>query len=352
MSVNLKAVLYKHKKTGAEVMSVSNDDENKGFGVVFRLVICGVHKYKSSFFEQFLLSSSLIRKDSGASTACVFSLGSTDVSWMILWVFPVAISCGNTFILNPSEKAPSNWLFWDIVSAICDDDDIEVVSFVGSDAPSYSSPLDCIHLLYDLHLLHHVHNIFLIFSQFKAQLYMCGRPFANNSKGAKANMGTKNYAVVMPCTNVEATLNALVALVLVLQGNGAQQLALVFVGGSKSREDKLAERTNVKERISKLIQAIVDSGAKLILDGRQVAVSKYELGNFIGPTILSDIKEDIECSKEELLGPVLLCMQVCPMFLRKYCYGTSICTGFGALARKFQIEIKTRQVCINAAAPK
>ncbi|KAK4739838.1 hypothetical protein R3W88_003535 [Solanum pinnatisectum] len=105
----------------------------------------------SSFFEQFLLSSSLIPKDIGASTACVCSSGSTDVSWMILW---------------------------DIVNAICDDDDIEVASFVGSDA---------------------------------AQLYMRGRPFANNSKGAMANMGTKNYAVVMPYTNVEATLNALVA---------------------------------------------------------------------------------------------------------------------------------------------
>ncbi|KAJ8572479.1 hypothetical protein K7X08_008990 [Anisodus acutangulus] len=65
----------------------------------------------------------------------------------------------------------------------------------------------------------------------------------------------------------------------------------------------------VKERISKLIQAYVDSGAKLDLDGRQIAVSKYELGNFIGPTILSDITEDIECSKEEILGPILLCMQ-------------------------------------------
>ncbi|KAJ8529936.1 hypothetical protein K7X08_036771 [Anisodus acutangulus] len=286
-----------------------------------------------------------------------------------LWMFPAAISCGNTFILKPSEKAPGACMILaelameaglpngvlniihgtnDIVNAICDDSDIEVVSFVGSDA---------------------------------AQLYMRGRPFANNSKCAKANMGAKNYAVVMPDANVEATLNALVAAGFGAAGQRCTTInTVVFVGGSNSWEDKLSERAKVlkvnagtepgadlgpviskqvKERISKLIQAIVDSGAKLVLDGRQITVSKYELGNFIGPTILSDIKEEIECSKEEILGPVLLCMQANSIdeainFVnrkKKYCSGTSIFTGSGALARKFQIEIETRQVCINTAVP-
>ncbi|XP_016468912.1 methylmalonate-semialdehyde dehydrogenase [acylating], mitochondrial isoform X2 [Nicotiana tabacum] len=286
-----------------------------------------------------------------------------------LWMFHVAISCGNTYILKPSEKSPGACKILaelvleaglpngvlniihgtnDIVNAICDDDDIEVVSFVGSDA---------------------------------AQLYMHGRPLANNSKCVKANAGAKNYAIVMPDANVEATLNALVAAGFGAAGQRCTTINIVvFVGGSNSWEDKLAERAKalkvnagtepgaalgpviskqVREHISKLIQAIVDSGARLVLDGRQIAVSKYESGNFFGPTILSDVTEDIECAKEEILGPVLLCMQANSIDEainlvnqnKKYCNGTSIFTGSGALARKFQIEIETRQVCINAAVP-
>ncbi|XP_060167970.1 uncharacterized protein LOC132598859 isoform X2 [Lycium barbarum] len=130
-------------------------------------------------------------------------------------------------------------------------------------------------------------------------------PSSYDSLLGKANMGAKNYAVVMPDANVEATLNALVAAGFGAAGQRCTTInTVVFVGGSNSWEDKLAERAKVlkvnagtepgadlgpviskqaRERISKLSHAIVDSGAILVLDGRQIAVPKYELGNFIGP---------------------------------------------------------------------
>ncbi|KAM3377459.1 hypothetical protein P3S68_009872 [Capsicum galapagoense] len=215
----------------------------------------------------------------------------------IVDIFPAAISCGNTFILKPAEKAPGACMIltelvmeaslpngvlsiihgtYNIVDAISDDDDIEVVSFVGS---------------------------------MLAQLYMRGRPFANKSKCAKANMGAKNYAVVMPDANVEATLNSLFAAGFGAAGQRCATINnVVFVGGSDSWEHKLVERAKVlkskcrnrtwgrprtsnqqtgayetlistpvgnlqliKEQISKLTQAVIDSGAKLVLDGRQIA---------------------------------------------------------------------------------
>ncbi|KAL6517585.1 Methylmalonate-semialdehyde dehydrogenase [acylating], mitochondrial [Orobanche minor] len=234
-------------------------------------------------------------------------------------MFPIAVTCGNTFILKPSEKAPGACLHLaelameaglpsgvlniihgtnDIIDAICDEDDIKVVSYVGSDAPG---------------------------------MYMHARASAN-CKRVQTNVGAKSHAVIMPDANIDATLNALVSAGF---GSAIQRCTaisiVIFVGGSMSWEDKLVERAmglkvdagtepgvdlgpvitkQVKERISRMVQAFVDDGARLILDGRKIVVPRYELGNFVGPTILTDITEDMDCYKEEILGPVLLCMKI------------------------------------------
>ncbi|KAL6505270.1 Methylmalonate-semialdehyde dehydrogenase [acylating], mitochondrial [Orobanche gracilis] len=272
-----------------------------------------------------------------------------------LLMFPIAVTCGNSFILKPSEKAPGDitsiflWIFGtqslvraclhlaelameaglpsgvlniihgtnDIIDAICDEDDIKLVSYVGSDAPG---------------------------------MYLHTRASAN-SKRVQTNVGTKSHAIIMPYANIDATLNALVSAGF---GSTVQRCTaisiVIFVGGSMPWEDKLVERAMglkvdagtepgvdlgpvitkqtrtiilpsdpanagyteyVKERISRVVQTFVDNGARLILDGRKIVVPRYELGNFVGPTILTDITEDMDCYKEEILGPVLLCMKVC-----------------------------------------
>ncbi|KAA8545676.1 hypothetical protein F0562_020873 [Nyssa sinensis] len=284
-----------------------------------------------------------------------------------LWMFPVAVTCGNTFVLKPSEKDPGASMILselaieaglpngvlnivhgtnDIVNAICDDGDIRAISFVGSNT---------------------------------AGMHIYARGSAKG-KRVQSNMGAKNHGIVMPDANIDATLNALVAAGFGAAGQRCMALStVVFVGGSKYWEDKLVERAKAlkvnsgtdpdadlgpviskqaKERICRLIQSGVESGARLLIDGRNIVVPGYEQGNFIGPTILSDVTADMECYKEEIFGPVLICMQADSLEEAKdivnrnrYGNGASIFTTSGVAARKFQTEIEAGQVGINVPIP-
>ncbi|KAI9176997.1 hypothetical protein LWI28_009708 [Acer negundo] len=284
-----------------------------------------------------------------------------------LWMFPVAATCGNTFVLKPSEKDPGASIMLaelameaglpkgvlnivhgtnDIVNAICDDDDIKAISFVGS-------------------------NI--------AGMHIYARGSAKG-KRVQSNMGAKNHGVVLPDASVDATLNALVAAGFGAAGQRCMALStIVFVGDSETWENKLVERAKAlkvnagtepdsdlgpviskqaKERICRLIQSGVDSGARLLLDGRNIVVPGYEHGNFIGPTILTDVTADMDCYKEEIFGPVLLCMRadsfeeaINIVNNNKYGNGASIFTSSGVAARKFQTEIEAGQVGINVPIP-
>ncbi|KAJ0048255.1 hypothetical protein Pint_16927 [Pistacia integerrima] len=331
-----------------------------------------------------------------------------------LWMFPVAVACGNTFVLKPSEKDPGTHMYdyrlgkhitmhagdiysgniygfhflgeWttnhsdylcfshegasimlaelameaglpngvlnivhgtnDIVNAICDDEDIRAISFVGSNT---------------------------------AGMHIYARGSAAG-KRVQSNMGAKNHGIVLPDASIDATLNALVAAGFGAAGQRCMALStVVFVGDSKSLEDKLVERAKAlkvnagtepdadlgpviskqaKERICRLIQSGVESGARLLLDGRNIVVPGYEHGNFIGPTILTDVTADMECYKEEIFGPVLLCMRADSLEeainivnKNKYGNGASIFTSSGIAARKFHTEIEAGQVGINVPIP-
>ncbi|XP_065870140.1 methylmalonate-semialdehyde dehydrogenase [acylating], mitochondrial isoform X4 [Euphorbia lathyris] len=284
-----------------------------------------------------------------------------------LWMFPVAVTCGNTFVLKPSEKDPGASIMLaelameaglpngvlnivhgtnDIVNAICDDDDIRAISFVGSNT---------------------------------AGMHIYGKASAKG-KRVQSNMGAKNHAIVLPDANMDAALNALVAAGFGAAGQRCMALStVVFVGDSQSWESKLVQLAKglkvnagtepdadlgpviskqAKERIHRLVQNGVESGARLLLDGRNIVVPGYEQGNFVGPTILSGVTADMECYKEEIFGPVLLCMQadsfeeaIHIVNNNKYGNGASIFTTSGAAARKFQTEIEAGQVGINVPIP-
>ncbi|XP_059653189.1 methylmalonate-semialdehyde dehydrogenase [acylating], mitochondrial-like isoform X2 [Cornus florida] len=272
-----------------------------------------------------------------------------------LCMFPIAVTCGNTFILKPSEKDPGASIILaelaseaglpngvlnivhgtnDIVNAICDDDSIKAISFVGSDTVG---------------------------------MHIYARASANG-KRVQSNMGAKNFAIVLPDASMDATLNALVAAGFGAGGQRCMPIStVVFVGAPKSWEDKLVERAKAlkvdagtepgadlgpviskqeKERICKLIQRSVDSGARLVLDGRSIVVPRYELGNFVGPTILSDVSDDMEGYKADSLDEAINIVN------RNKCgSGASIFTTSGAAARKFQTEIESGQVGINVPIP-
>ncbi|KAJ4714581.1 Methylmalonate-semialdehyde dehydrogenase [Melia azedarach] len=284
-----------------------------------------------------------------------------------LWMFPIAVTCGNTFILKPSEKNPGASMILaalameaglpngvlnivhgtnDIINHICDDDDIKAISFVGSSTASM-------------------------------QIYARA---AARGKRVQSNTGGKNYSIIMPDASIDATLNALVTAGFGAAGQQCMALSTaVFVGGSMLWEDELVEHAKaltvnvgtdpsadvgpvisieVKDRISRLVQSAIDSGARLLLDGRNIVVPGYENGNFVGPTILHDVTSNMECYREEIFGPVLLCMQaesleeaITMVNRNRFVNGASIFTSSGFAARKFQNEIEAGLVGINVPAP-
>ncbi|KAJ9159220.1 hypothetical protein P3X46_024741 [Hevea brasiliensis] len=257
-----------------------------------------------------------------------------------LWMFPLAVTCGNTFVLKPSEKDPGASIMLaelameaglpngvlnivhgtnDVVNAICDDDNIRAISFVGS-------------------------NI--------AGMHIYARASAKG-KRVQSNMGAKNHAIVLPDANMDAALNALVAAGFGAAGQRCMALStVVFVGDSQPWENKLVERAKA---LKVNAGTVPDADLGPVISKQ---VPGYEQGNFIGPTILSGVTADMECYKEEIFGPVLLCMKadsfeeaIDIVNRNKYGNGAAIFTTSGAAARKFQTEIEAGQVGINVPIP-
>jgi len=233
-----------------------------------------------------------------------------------LWMFPMAIACGNSMVLKPSERDPGAAMFMaklaqdagvpdgclniihgghDAVNFLCDDPAIRAISFVGGDAAG-------------------------------KHIYDRG---SANGKRVQSNMGAKNHGVVMPDANKNATLNQLVGAAFGAAGQRCMALPhAIFVGEAKEWIPDLVQMASnlsinegmspgtdlgpmispaAVERAQALIQSGVDQGAELLLDGRGAQVPGYEGGNWLGPTILSKVTEDMDCYKSEIFAPVMVC---------------------------------------------
>ncbi|MCD9115844.1 CoA-acylating methylmalonate-semialdehyde dehydrogenase [Pseudomonas bijieensis] len=284
-----------------------------------------------------------------------------------LWMFPMAIACGNTFVLKPSEQDPLSTMLLvelaieagvpagvlnvvhggkDVVDALCTHKDIKAVSFVGSTAVGT-----------------HVYDL-------------AGR----YGKRVQSMMGAKNHAVVLPDANREQTLNALVGAGFGAAGQRCMATSVVvMVGAAKQwlpELKALAQKLKVnagsepgtdvgpviskraKARILELIESGVQQGAKLELDGRGVSVPGFEQGNFVGPTLFSGVTTDMRIYTEEIFGPVLVVLEVDTLDqaialvnANPFGNGTGLFTQSGAAARKFQSEIDVGQVGINIPIP-
>jgi malonate-semialdehyde dehydrogenase (acetylating)/methylmalonate-semialdehyde dehydrogenase len=284
-----------------------------------------------------------------------------------LWMFPMAIVCGNTFVLKPSEQDPLSTMELvelaleagipagvlnvvhggkDVVDAICTHPDIKAISFVGS-----------------THVGTHVYNL-----------------GSQHGKRVQAMMGAKNHAVVLPDANREQTLNALAGAGFGAAGQRCMATSVVvFVGASKDWLPELVDRARglsvnggteantdvgpvvsraAKERILGLIEVGVNEGATLSLDGRDVKVKGYEKGNFIGPTVFSGVTTDMTIYKQEIFGPVICVLEAATLDdaialvnRNPMGNGVGLFTQSGAAARKFQSEIDVGQVGINIPIP-
>lgn len=284
-----------------------------------------------------------------------------------LWMFPMALIAGNTSIIKPSEKDPGATMMLmellneagcppgvvnvihgshDAVNFICDHPDIRAISFVGSD---------------------------------KAGKHIYRRGCANG-KRVQSNMGAKNHAVVLPDADKNATIEQLAGAAFGAAGQRCMALSVaILVGDAQKWIPDLVQRAKklkvnaghepgtdlgpvispeAKDRIHRLVESGIKQGAKCDLDGRGLVVEKYPKGNFVGPTILSNVTGKMECYKEEVFGPVLSIMaadtleQAIEMINSSpYGNGTAIFTTNGSTARQFVNEIDVGQVGVNVPIP-
>ncbi|MDA7415694.1 CoA-acylating methylmalonate-semialdehyde dehydrogenase [Xenophilus arseniciresistens] len=284
-----------------------------------------------------------------------------------LWMFPMAIATGNTFVLKPSEQDPMVTMRLvelameagvppgvlnvvhggeQVVNAICDHKDIKAISFVGSTKVGT-----------------HVYN--------RATLA---------GKRAQCMMGAKNHCIVLPDANKEQTLNALAGASFGAAGQRCMALSVAVLVGearnwipdlvAKAKTLKVSGGTEkgtdvgplvscaARDRVTSLIERGVADGATLELDGRNPHVPGYEQGNFVGPTVFSGVKPGMSIYDQEIFGPVLCLAEAETLDdaielinSNPNGNGTAIFTQSGAAARKFQEEIDVGQVGINVPIP-
>ena len=284
-----------------------------------------------------------------------------------LWMFPMALVCGNTFVLKPSEQDPMTTMLLaelateagvppgvlnvihggkGAVDALCSHPDIVAVSFVGSTMVGT-----------------HVYRL-----------------ASQHGKRAQCMMGAKNHAVVLPDAPKDAALNALAGAAFGAAGQRCMAISVgVLVGEARQWIPDLVQKARTLKttsgtepdadlgplvskaalaRVTSLVEAGVTEGATLELDGRNIKVPGYPNGNFIGPTIFSGVKPSMTIYREEIFGPVLCLMgaetldeAIAIVNANPFGNGTGLFTRSGAAARKFQHEIDVGQVGINVPIP-
>lgn len=283
-----------------------------------------------------------------------------------LWMFPMAIATGNTFILKPSEQDPMVTMRLvelaveagvpegvlnvvhggkATVDAICDHPDIKAVSFVGS-----------------TNVGKHVYE-----------------RASKSGKRAQCMMGAKNHGVILPDANKEQTLNQLAGAAFGAAGQRCMALSVVVLVGAagewiddiKAKAEGLVVSAGkndkdlgplispaAKARVEHLIGTGIEEGASLLLDGRGITVEGFEKGNFVGPTIFDNVTTDMQIYKEEIFGPVLCIMRAADLDeaiellnANPHGNGTAIFTQSGAAAHKFQQDVQVGQIGINLPIP-
>jgi malonate-semialdehyde dehydrogenase (acetylating)/methylmalonate-semialdehyde dehydrogenase len=201
-----------------------------------------------------------------------------------------------------------------------------------------------------------------------------------NMKRAQCFAGAKNHLVVMPDANKEQVINNLVGASVGAAGQRCMAISVaVFVGNSHEWIDELAQKiadvkpglwddpeagygplisAPAKTRVLSLIASGKQEGARCLVDGSQFSLTGYESGNWLGPTLFTDVTREMQIYQQEIFGPVLCCIRVDSLAQaielinsNPFGNGTSIFTASGAAARTFQSEVEVGQVGINIPIP-
>ena len=286
-----------------------------------------------------------------------------------MWMFPVAVACGNTFVLKPSERDPSApMLIWELfqeagfpdgvlnivhgdktaVDALLDHPDVKAVSFVGS------TPI-------------------------AEYVYMRG---AAAGKRVQALGGAKNHMIVMPDADMDKAVDALMGAGYGSAGERCMAISVAVPVGQRTADQliealaprvralKVAPSTDpdsemgpvvtaeAKRRITDLIALGEKEGAELVVDGRGLVLQGYENGYFLGGTLFDCVTPDMTIYKQEIFGPVLSVVRTESydeaanlVNSHEYANGTAIFTRDGDTARTFADRIEVGMVGINVPIP-
>ena len=287
-----------------------------------------------------------------------------------LWMFPVALACGNTFVLKPSEKVPSASMLMaellkqaglpdgvfnvvhgdkDAVDALLDHPGVKAISFVGS------TPI-------------------------AKYIYETA---AKNGKRVQALGGAKNHAVVLPDADFEFAADALIGAAYGSAGERCMAISAVVAVGESADPlvAKLKEKASVlrigagdskvdgkemdmgplvtrvhRDKVAGYVDKGVAEGAKLVLDGREYKGGAG--GFFLGASLFDNVTPEMTIYKDEIFGPVLIVLRVKTLDeaigminANQYANGTAVFTRSGGAARKFEREIEVGMVGINVPIP-
>lgn len=286
-----------------------------------------------------------------------------------LWMYPMAIACGNCFILKPSERDPSATLFIaellqqaglpagvmnvvngdkEAVDVLLEHPDVKAVSFVGS------TPI-------------------------AEYIYTTANA---NGKRCQALGGAKNHAIVMPDADMDNAVNQLLGAAFGSSGERCMALSVAVAVGDEAADALIAKMSEgmkplkvgpaddssndfgpviTKQHMDKVV-GFIDSaekdGAKIVVDGRGVKVAGYEGGYFVGATLIDNVTADMDSYQQEIFGPVLQVLRVETMQdamdlinAHEYGNGTCIFTRDGEAARYFSDNILVGMVGINVPLP-
>ncbi|QFU03166.1 Methylmalonate-semialdehyde dehydrogenase [acylating] [Halomonas sp. THAF5a] len=286
-----------------------------------------------------------------------------------LWMYPMAIACGNTFVLKPSERDPTASLYIaelaleaglpagvlnvvngdkEAVDTLLDDERVKAVSFVGSTPIAET-----------------------IYSRASA-----------NGKRCQALGGAKNHAIVMPDADMDNVVSSLTGAAFGSSGERCMALSVAVAVGDEAADTLIAkmqaQMTTLKvgpfhdagndfgpvitkahqEKVCGYIDGAEAQGAEIVVDGRGVRVPGHEHGFYVGGTLIDRVTPDMTCYLEEIFGPVLLVVRVDTMEAamkliddHEYGNGTCIYTRDGEAARYFSDRIQVGMVGINVPLP-
>ncbi|GAA0827880.1 MULTISPECIES: CoA-acylating methylmalonate-semialdehyde dehydrogenase [Marinomonas] len=286
-----------------------------------------------------------------------------------LWMFPMAIVCGNTFVLKPSERDPSTALF---IAELLHEAGLPagVMNVVNGDKVAVDTLLTS--------------------KDVKAVSFVGSTPIAEyiyatasaNGKRCQALGGAKNHAIVMPDADMDNTVNQLLGAAFGSSGERCMALSVAVAVGKEAGDTLVAKMKEAmaplkigecsdksndfgpvitqehKDKVVGFIDSAEAQGATVVVDGRHPVVEGYEGGFFVGATLIDGVTKEMDSYQQEIFGPVLQVVRVDTMeeamqLINDHEYGNGTCifTRDGEAARYFSDHIEVGMVGINVPLP-